>query len=236
MADATSSPSLSLSLSPFASSPLREIGTGDELELPLPCRTPEHRSRLISLSLPCAPTHERQRARCPLPRRPPPASTGEVELAFQSVWTSSGERRGAATIKLHRHWRRHARHARVKAAARARSGTQGNGGKPGLELAGAWRRRRWLCLHGWWRHRWRRHRPSAPPRRPLVVPGCCDNTASAQDGAWDKQWRRCGDPEQTFAELGEDGYDGELALAGAAPTHGGPCWGKMKKGRKSRRG
>uniref|UniRef100_A0A0E0CF18 Uncharacterized protein n=1 Tax=Oryza meridionalis TaxID=40149 RepID=A0A0E0CF18_9ORYZ len=133
--------------------------------------------------------------------------------------------------KLHRHWRRHARHARVKAAARARSGTRGNGGKPGLELAGAWRRRRWVCLHGRWRHRRRRHRPSAPPRRTLVVPGCRDNTASAQDGAWDKQWRRCGDPEQTFAKLGEDGYDGELAPVGAAPTHGGPCW-EDEKGEK----
>lgn len=133
--------------------------------------------------------------------------------------------------KPRRHWRRRARRARVKAAARARSGARGNGGKPELELAGAWRRRRWVCLHQLRRRRRRRHRPSAPPRRPLAVPGCRDNTAFAQDGAWDRQWRRCGDPEQKFAELGEHGYDCELALAGAAHTHGGPCW-EDEKGEK----
>ncbi|BAT16935.1 Os12g0429100 [Oryza sativa Japonica Group] len=77
-------------------------------------------------------------------------------------------------------------------------------------------------------------RPSAPPRQPLAIPACRDDTASAQNGARDRQWRRCGDLDLTFAELGEDGYSGKLALAGGTPTHGGP--GKMKRGRKSRRG
>uniref|UniRef100_A0A0E0LBV5 Uncharacterized protein n=1 Tax=Oryza punctata TaxID=4537 RepID=A0A0E0LBV5_ORYPU len=57
----------------------------------------------------------------------------------------------------------------------------------------------WLCLH-WLRRR--RHRPSAPPRWPLAIPGYRDDTTSAQDGARDMQWRQCGDPNLIFAELG----------------------------------